>query len=180
MWENSETLRFKCQTCHLPPPHCTSTLHLHPPHSSPVHSPPQCACLCTSKRTITSVVVTRILTSPPSPFPPNMSNSSPTSPMAATSSTSPTAQKPLKSPAAHSEPRASSPPPPEINDHERFNEGDFVLVSSDEVRFRVASHHLMAARCVSSSSPTSPVQVQLGFLGFLPFHGFYSSYAWPR
>jgi hypothetical protein len=41
---------------------------------------------------------------------------------------------------------APSEPAPEIVDHARFNTGDFTLISSDNVRFRVASHHLMAAR----------------------------------
>jgi hypothetical protein len=40
----------------------------------------------------------------------------------------------------------SPEPAPTIKDHPRFNEGDFTLISSDNVRFRVASHHLMAAR----------------------------------
>jgi hypothetical protein len=42
--------------------------------------------------------------------------------------------------------KAGGEPAPPIGDHSRFNEGDFTLVSSDHVRFRVASHHLMAAR----------------------------------
>lgn len=39
-----------------------------------------------------------------------------------------------------------APHPPVVRDSERWNQGDFALVSSDHVRFRIPSFYMFATR----------------------------------